>query len=288
MGTLIARVFPRRTAATPTDELAYIGEPGLFLPEVDEVHVSCTFSFDLPNAERLADAWSKRGYAVRIGGPAMGDPGDAFVPGRYLKYGHVITSRGCPNRCWFCEVWKREGDIRELPITDGWLLHDNNILACSENHIRAVFSMLGRQKHPVEFPGGLEAARLKPWHVELLAQLRPKQMFFAYDTPDDYEPLVMAGKMLREIWTDTSKTLRCYVLCGYPGDTIEAAEKRMLQTREAGFWPFAMLYVDRSGRAPRHSGWPQFQRCWARPAIMSAHEQNSDAPGQECKKIPGL
>ena len=228
MEPLIARVFPRRTAATPTDELAYIGEPGLFLPEVDEVHVSCTFSFDVAKAERLAEVWSKHGYKVRVGGPAMGDPGDVFVPGRYLKYGHVITSRGCPNRCWFCEVWKREGDIRELPITDGWLLHDDNILACSENHIRAVFSMLGRQKHQAELRGGLEAARLKPWHVELLAQLRPKQMFFAYDTPDDYEPLVIAGKMLREIWTDASKTLRCYVLCGYPGDTVDAAEKRML------------------------------------------------------------
>jgi len=35
---IIARVFPRRTRATPTDELAFIGEPGLFPPEVDAVH----------------------------------------------------------------------------------------------------------------------------------------------------------------------------------------------------------------------------------------------------------
>ena len=37
---LIARVFPRRTNATPTDPLAFIGYPGLFPPEVDAVHVS--------------------------------------------------------------------------------------------------------------------------------------------------------------------------------------------------------------------------------------------------------
>jgi len=33
----LARVFPRRTKATPTDEYAFTMEPGLFVPEdVDE------------------------------------------------------------------------------------------------------------------------------------------------------------------------------------------------------------------------------------------------------------
>ena len=39
---MIARVFPRRTSATPDDELAFIGDPPLFLPGMDEVHVSCS------------------------------------------------------------------------------------------------------------------------------------------------------------------------------------------------------------------------------------------------------
>ena len=40
--------------------------------------------------------------------------GGDFVPGRYLAPGYVITSRGCPNRCWFCSVWRREGALREF------------------------------------------------------------------------------------------------------------------------------------------------------------------------------
>ncbi len=32
----IARVFVRRTRATPDDELAFVGRPGLFPPEVDD------------------------------------------------------------------------------------------------------------------------------------------------------------------------------------------------------------------------------------------------------------
>ena len=48
----------------------------------------------------------------------------------YMKPGYVITSRGCPNRCWFCAVPKREGyQLRELPVTDGWIVADDNLLA---------------------------------------------------------------------------------------------------------------------------------------------------------------
>ena len=98
--------------------------------------------------------------------------------------------------------------------------------------------------------------------------MRPKQMFFAYDTPDDLEPLQIAGqKLLAAGWTVASKSLRCYVLCGFPRDTIVDAEKRMAQTMSAGFWPMAMVYRDKLGRKPQE--WAPFQRRWARPALMS-------------------
>ena len=58
---MIARVFPRRTSATPDDELAFVGDPPLFLPAADEAHVSCTLTWDRPEAERLARAWATHG-----------------------------------------------------------------------------------------------------------------------------------------------------------------------------------------------------------------------------------
>lgn len=195
----ITRVFPRRTAATPEDPYAFTGPPPCGeLPDISEVHISVTFTYDMQKAERLADMWSATGLPVRMGGPAFCEPGGAFVPGRYLKYGYVITSRGCPNRCWFCSVPKREGGVlRELPITSGWNVLDDNLLACSEAHIRAVFAMLMQRQERPAFTGGLEARLLRPWHVELLQASRAKRMFFAYDTPDDYEPLIAAGRLLR-------------------------------------------------------------------------------------------
>lgn len=265
----IIRVFPRRTKATPVDALAYCGPPDLFA-EADVIHVSVTFTWDLPAAEQLAQKWAFLA-PVLIGGPAAGVPGWYFEPGRYLKPGYVITSRGCPNRCWFCSVWKREGDVRELPIRNGWNILDDNLLACSDDHIRRVFQMLQRQKkqgHRIQFTGGLEAARLQPWHVTLLRDLKTRRIFFAYDTLDDLEPLREAGRMLLQAgFTKASHTLRCYVLVGYPGDTFEAAEKRLRETIDAGFMPMAMLYRDETGE--RDLQWARFQTQWARATIVA-------------------
>ena len=264
----IIRVFPRRTNATPVDSLAYSGGPDFFA-EADEVRISVSFSWDLPEAERLEKQW-RFVAPVKIGGPAAGERGEDFTPGMFLKKGCVISSRGCPNRCWFCSVWRREGEaIRELPITEGWNVLDDNLLACSQNHIRGVFSMLEKQKKAPIFSGGLEAARLEKWHVEELRKINPKKMFFAYDTPGDREPLSQAGKMLLENgFSRKSHCLRCYVLIGFKGDSFQAAEKRLNEAMRAGFIPFAMLYRDKSGE--RDKEWVRFAWPWMRPAVISA------------------
>ena len=160
--------------------------------------------------------------------------GENFTHGLYLKHGYTITSRGCPNHCWFCSVPKREGTLRELPITDGWNILDDNLLTCSENHIKAVFEMLKRQKHRAEFTGGIEAKLLKSWHVKLFKQVKPKQIFFAYDTPNDLPPLEQASKLFKKAGFGNRNILRCYVLIGYPGDTFERATKRLETVKNLG------------------------------------------------------
>lgn len=263
----IARIFPRKTTASPDDNLAFFGPPPLVLPEINKVHVSVTFSYDIPKAEELAEAW-RHIAPVEIGGPAMGDRGGEFTPGMYLKHGYIMTSRGCPNKCWFCAVHKREGGIRELPITEGWNLLDSNILACSDSHIEKVFKMMKAQPQRPQLTGGLEAKILTDHHVSLLWDLRPDQMFFAYDTPDDLEPLISAGRRLR--YADfTRRHLRCYVLIGYPRDTFDQAEQRLLEAWEAGFMPMAMLWKNQAGDEDQE--WRKFQRTWARPAATKCH-----------------
>jgi hypothetical protein len=275
--TRIIRVFPRKTKATPDDELARFGPPGFF-DEADEVHVSVTFTYDKAIAEALAEQW--RDVApVTIGGPAYEKDTPysmTFEPGLYIKPGYTFTSRGCPRRCWFCNVWKRGPTA--MPIPDfhaGWNILDDNLLACPRPHVEAVFAMLRRQNRRVEFTGGLEALSLEDYQVGLLASLKPRpNCFFAYDPGDEFETLASAARRLLEAgFTPQSHRLRCYVLIGMPKDTFDLAEKRLTDIAGLGFTPMAMLWkpeTDSQMKWAPPPSWRAFQRRWARPAIIHA------------------
>jgi hypothetical protein len=275
----LIRVFPRKTKATPDDDLVRLGPPDLF-DEGDEVHVSVAFTWDKPLAERLAKAWERVAPGrVRVGGVAYGDRDGDFVPGRYIRHGYTFTSRGCPRRCWFCSVWKHTPEATPIPdFADGWNVLDDNLLACPRPHVEAVFRMLARQKRRVEFTGGLEARALEDYQVGLLAGLKPRpNCFFAYDPGDPFETLADAAKrLLAAGFTARSHRLRCYVLIGFPRDTLALAEGRLRAIAGVGFTPMAMLWRPETASAEKYAPgreWRRFQRAWARPAIIHRTEE---------------
>jgi hypothetical protein len=282
----LIRVFPRRTKATPDDPLVYVGGPD-HRAEADEVHIDCTFTADMPKAEMLAEFW-KHVAPVKLGGVAYeGDrpatDGLEFTAGRYIKPGYTFTSRGCPRKCWFCDVWKRRPQATPIPqFPDGWNILDDNLLSCSEAHVRAVFAMLARQGRRVEFTGGLEALALQDYQVGLLADLKPRpNCFFAYDPGDPFETLKSAAdRMIAAGFTARAHRLRAYVLIGYPKDTFALAEKRLVQMLGIGFTPHAMLWDPTKPSAEKYRPapeWKKFQRLWARPAIIHRTATNTTA-----------
>lgn len=261
---------------TPNDADSRLNRMPTMFDEADEVHVSVVFAWDRPRAERLAKQWSAVA-PVKVGGPAYGDKGGEFIPGRYVAPGNVITHRGCPNNCWFCDAWKREGrEVRELPITEGWNLLDNNIFACSLEHQEKVFQMLLRQPTKTRLTGGLEAARLTKWQVEWLVKLKPETLYFAYDEPSDYEPLREAATLLSEYGLFVGHSVGCYVLIGYPKDTLRAANERLIATASLGYMPQSMLLnkgADIKDDSERKK-WISFNREWANKVIVGSKMKN--------------
>lgn len=268
------RVFPHRTKWTPSDALAFIGSPPLFRPEDRSipVRISVTFTWHKARAELLAAEWREHYDDVQVGGPAFGDPGGEFMPGRFLKEGCTITSRGCPRNCAFCDVTRREGTIRTLPIQPGYIVQDNNLLACPESHIRAVFDMLKEQGRRIYFNGGLDKYYLKEWHRALFDSISLGELWFACDTRNDLKPLERASKILEGI---PLRKRRCYVLIGFDKEETPAdANRRCAEVLRLGYMPFAQLY---QGDQFFHYS-PAFRavhRKWARPAAymsLSAEE----------------
>ncbi len=262
------RVFARKTKWTPTDDLAFYTKPPLFVREWSKdtlVMVSATFTWDIEKAYALARAWKLHFDNVQVGGPAFGDKGGEFVPGRFVKKGVTFTSRGCPKRCPWCLVRQREGEIRELEIRPGYIVQDNNLLACTVKHIETVFEMLKWQLKPIQFFGVLDIDHLKPWHVEEFKKIKIGKcgLCVACDRPEDLKRLDKAADMLSDFSIEKK---RCYVLVGFNGETKEQAQTRCVAVLAKGFLPYAQKYRPENANSAR-GDWREFCYFWTKPNL---------------------
>lgn len=269
MNKRIIRVFPSRTSYTPDDNMAFVGMPPLVIPEHDEVHVSCVFTWDKEYCRELAYQWEGRtDKPVKLGGVAFESPIDGFEPGLYVKKGVVFTSRGCNNGCNFCLVPKLEGKLKELPIVPGNIIQDNNFLQTSRRHKDEVFDMLKSQKG-ICFKGGLEANLIDDHFVDGIQKLKIKELWLACDSDGTLPALRKACAKLSEAGFNRNK-IHCYAL-SY-GRDMDKDEERLREIYKAGAMPFMQLYRDFSEKKTSYSAeWNKFQRMWSRPAATIAH-----------------
>ncbi len=290
MSSRIIRVFPRRTSLTPTDSMAFVGDPPLFRPEADEVHISATFTWDLQEAQRLVDAWKQYYNDVQIGGPALDAKPNGFISGMYVKQGVSFTSRGCNNNCSWCLVPKREGELTLLnDFAEGYIVNDNNFLQCPASHRAKVYQMLNRQSRGAVFAGGLQALLTTDDIAEELRGLRKiGHIFLAADTGAALGPLERAVKRLSWLRSETeiarkrpAQRLHCYALIGYGNEApseddteeeaqekLNAAEQRLRRIWEIGATPFAQLYQPADHWIDYSQDWKNLARTWQRPALM--------------------
>ena len=77
----IIRVFPYKTSYTPTDRYSFIGPPPFreLIPDHDEVHISCTFTWDKKRCQELAYQWEVATEIFQTKKPSTAKNGMRFV-----------------------------------------------------------------------------------------------------------------------------------------------------------------------------------------------------------------
>ncbi len=206
-----------------------------------------------------------------------------FYPSKYIKQGVTITSRGCNKQCPWCLVPHTEGRIKPIGIEMGHIVQDNNLLQCPRWHVEEVFAMLRCQRRGSLLTGGLQSDLIKDWIVEELRSISIEEVFLAADSKEAIQPLEKAVQKLsflrskKEIEArEPARKLRCYVMIGYNGETLQQAEERLKKIWEIGCVPFSQLYQPPGEHIKYPREWKDLNYIWSRPAAMFSIMKNND------------
>ena len=145
-------------------------------------------------------------------------------------YAIGYLTRGCPNKCRWCIVPKKEGNIhpyrgwRDLvrSDTDKLVLMDNNILAC-EYGIQQLESLIG-SGYKVDLNQGMDARLVDARIAEILSRLQWIRFIrFSCDQKSQIEPIKRAVELLGRYGV---RPYRIFVYLLVTAD-IEDAEERV-------------------------------------------------------------
>jgi hypothetical protein len=174
-------------------------------------------------------------------------PDYSLYPRLTSAYGFL--TRGCPNKCAWCIVPKKEGQIRANADIDEFLdgnksaiLMDNNVLA-SDHGIRQIEKII-RLRIKVDFNQGLDARLIDLPIAKLLSRVRwlsPIRM--SCDTTIMLKECKRATALLRESGCVPQRYF-VYLLV----TDIPSALDRAMQLRKLNLDVFAQPYIDFSGK----------------------------------------
>jgi len=255
----------------------------------DKVYVSCVFTWNRVRALSVAKMYEALGCEVEVGGYGVNDvklpPEVEHVKPDYdlygLDYSMGYTSRGCPRRCSWCLVWRKEGNIRDhAPIKEFWdrrhgrvILLDNNFLASPKWKDNLWFLIVNGLE--VNFHQGLDIRLIDDEKAAWLRLVKARNWTFKTKCLHfSFDDVKMEGAVRRGVETLKAhgippSRLMFYFLIGYPPDrdpeeALEDALYRFNVIRELGADPYPMLYRDYTGEVRLDPVLHHFER-WANP-----------------------
>ncbi|MBD5427508.1 MAG: radical SAM protein [Treponema sp.] len=178
--------------------------------DYDRIYASKIFNFspDIPEAYDCEIIRGGTGYDIHSRLP---EEIDLLQPDYSIYQGlHRLTSigfltRGCPNRCSWCVVPQKEGDIHPYMDIDqivienrtNVILMDNNILA--SDYGLSQIEKIAERRLRVDFNQGLDARLVTPEIARLLARVRwQKYIRFACDTHAAIKSVHKAIRLIRQ------------------------------------------------------------------------------------------
>jgi hypothetical protein len=227
-----------------------------FMPlrEYDQVYASKVFTFSHEPSYLPIKGLTKAGTGYigqQEGMVSLPDVVERKSPdySLYPEWPHAMgfTTRGCPNRCAFCVVPRKEGRLGVVgDLYSFWagqksvILLDNNLTAAPMDHFKAIIDQLTYRKVRVDFSQGLDLRRLTEEHAQLLGRVRRlKRIHFAWDNVRDEAAIRRGlGRILRAI---NGHDIMVYVLIGFDSAPDEDLY-RVEALRGLGVGPFVMPY----------------------------------------------
>jgi len=164
-----------------------------------------------------------------------------------LDYSLGFLTRGCPNKCSWCIVPKKEGNITAHADIEEFLKHkkvvlmDNNVLS-SEHGIQQIEKLIELQVK-VDFNQGLDSRLIDNSMAKLLSKLKwLSPIRLACDRQSQMKSILKAVTFLR--WNNaTPSTYFVYCLV----KEIEEALERVKFLKGLHLDPFAQPYIDYNG-----------------------------------------
>ena len=248
---------------------------GFNIEDPAEIYASCVFDWNRHKTDGLRFMYPEAKIDIGGGGidlhKNLPEGVDTLMPDYSLypdcDYDLGFTTRGCPNKCHFCVVPIKEGQLRRNqhprefhdPSHRKAVYMDNNILA-DRAWFFEVTDWLLANKMKVDFNQGLDLRRIDKEVAERIAQLRPLNKWrFAYDSLAVTEGVVRGLNLLMDAGINLRNLGLVYVYTDGDND-FDSALERCRRLRSMNVLPYPMFN--------RHAVKTQRMmnlRRWARP-----------------------
>lgn len=236
----------------------------------ETAYLSISFTWKLPEARSRAIWHRALGRNVIVGGPAVYEHpaffGDLAVVGprwpdavRHHNPAATFATRGCDERCYFCNVWRIDGNFTyypDFPVRP--VLCDNNLSAIDPKYQDFIIERYQAEGVPLlDANSGFEPKSFDGAVLERWSKINRGPWRFGYDEAKERETVRRVMVMLRAAGVSARK-VRPFVIIG--NEPPDVCLGRIREVIEWGGEPHVQAFIkhgslEKKAHVSRAMGW---------------------------------